>query len=522
MKDLLLKIVRDDFSISEPFRMAELSIEDWESLFELSRRLKISPLFCEAVREHMPQAAKGLYTENIRKQSYFCDANEIALKKIDKACTDESLRFVLFKGMASSLSIYGDARVRQAGDIDILVASEDLFRFNYAVRKAGVFQPDISIGVKARYRQLSRLLQYRSGLSAPYPKRRSSSSDQLIPYYFAGLPCRVEVHDGYESLPAPFISEMLWSIAKLRVGEVEVRVPDIDHLFVLLLVTAHSNSYGYYSAVDGEFNLRDYVDIRHLLKKQPPSLNMGEVQKIIKKYDLEKLAAETLSLYRQIYDEDRLPSLGFDSISGTPPSHSHMNRLFDPALCAESAVAEVRMSCSTGQVGRNDGTSPRFVRTGEWLACRNRFDLDINCSVEPTETDMLVRWKIPAAVVSDLDLFAFKISFIPSVDVPYLELSIGYFSLADGTGQSCWYKSNRLAPRFTPERSEGRIPTKVSHGAATSTVTAIAPLSTLDISPSDYLKGIGLIPSVYLRDSPNSFCDINDRVEYAEIQYVLS
>lgn len=64
-----------------------------------------------------------------------------ALERFADAAEGEHLRFAVVKGMAAAHELYGSWLARQSGDIDVLVAADDIPKADYAARKAGWVQP---------------------------------------------------------------------------------------------------------------------------------------------------------------------------------------------------------------------------------------------------------------------------------------------------------------------------------------------------------------------------------------------
>lgn len=520
MGELFLRMIRENFSIADRSFAEELSSEDWKVLFDLARDLKVTPLFANAVREHIPDSLRYLYTGSIQEQLRACASMRIALRKIESTSRQENLRFVLLKGMAISMLLYGDDGIRQAGDIDILVLTEDLARCDYAMRVVGFFQPDTSSSAKGKSRQVARFLQCRAGSSIPYFRKRQSSSDQLLPYYDRESLCRIEVHDGYKFLSDSLVSEMFWSTISVRVGGVRFRTFDFDHLFILLLVTAYANSHGYYPAVDGEFNLRDYVDIHCLLKNHGDSLHPEKIGAVLEKHNLRKVSEDALGLYRRVYGESccPLPWHWFDFDSA--PANENLDLMLDRRTFKKVAEDELKARCAASTEG-SDVDRPSLVGSGKVFGYPNRFNLDIACSVTLLAESFQVCWRVPLSVADDFDLFALRLAFIPSFAVPYLEFSVACYRF-EGREAACYFGRRRLVPGFSPSMAEGDLEISASPNGDGCLLTVTVPLSLMSISSDDCAKGIGLIPSVYMLDSSVSYCDINCSDDYSKIEYIYT
>lgn len=522
--DLLIKILRNDFIVSDDVRIAceIISTEDWHELFRLANRNKILPQLHKAIKDYLPKTIESIIAKSIDEHRARCEESIHSLERIACYSAREKIRFVVFKGIASSLSIYGNMYSRQARDIDILIATEDISRFDYVLKSAGFFQPDIAIGGRAKDRGVARFLQFHSKTSIPYPKRRRSNSDQLVPYYDRETSCRIEVHDGYCQLPQSFTTHMLWGSRIIKVQDFNIRIPSIDDVFFLTLATAYGNSFDYFSMVDGDMNLRDYVDLHHLIKTYQSRQPIDSLFALAKERGMNKMINDVSDAYSQIYGRDQD---AFISSERCGTIHQHLNRDFlaeicDPALCSRNAVSRLRTHTKS-KINSESNQCICKIEFGQWYEHRNRPDIDIKFCITPNENGISVQWMIPLNLECDLHLFAFRISFISLSKAPYLELSINCRVNESGIVSSFFCRNNRLTPRFVPEMSDGELNSSLFQGKGNAIVSVEAPLSIESYFIGEHFSCTAVIPSVYIRDSPSTFYDINYYKEYSDIRYYI-
>lgn len=82
-----------------------------------------------------PDLRKLLYKQKGKRRS-----SEIMHHRIRKCFTDASLKYAVIKGMSFAKAIYGNFDLRDVGDIDILVNTEDVGKAHKALSEMGYKQ----------------------------------------------------------------------------------------------------------------------------------------------------------------------------------------------------------------------------------------------------------------------------------------------------------------------------------------------------------------------------------------------
>ena len=123
-------------------RISELSRSGvrWKLLFSLAEHHGVQPILAQclmSVGEHVPVEAldtvKKLYHANLHKALLL--SRELA--RIVDCLSQARIEFIPYKGLALAETVYGDAALRQSGDIDLLIHPADLRRVREAVAGLG-------------------------------------------------------------------------------------------------------------------------------------------------------------------------------------------------------------------------------------------------------------------------------------------------------------------------------------------------------------------------------------------------
>lgn len=501
MRDLLLDIVRSSFSGREGGEeLRDFGEAEWGELLDLAKKAKILPLVYSFAKRWAPGADHPVLESGYENHLRRVEGQIAAIRELSVAAEKEKLRFVLFKGIGASKLIYGQEAARQAGDIDLLVRVDDLARCDNVVRSSGFFQPDWSLGPLGK-RPLQQVVQMKSRTSIPYPARRKAHDNQLAPYYSGEGRTKVEVHDGVAHAEGSLLDEMIWETVRVNLGGRSVRTPDVEHTLAILLATAFGNSEGYYACVDGELNLRDYVDLRTLAESG--RVDWSKARQLVRRLELEDEAAVVCANYRDVFGQGcaDLESLCGGRIRTPRYGRGFLERLFDRELCVDLAERAVRESCRRGpESGRRAGSG--------WVAYDNRLGFDIRFKATVLEGGVEVAWRIPRQILGEPELFGFQAAIIPSMPASYLEFLVCLELEADGCPRVSHFTSRRLIQRFAPKMAEGSLKCSWEPGSGFATARVEISYVTLGLDRAGLLEGAGVIPTVFMACTRTSYHSI--------------
>ena len=522
VKDLLLSVVRSDFPEKSDTCFTSLTRSEWEELLAIALSTKIFPLLFQCVKAFVPTNLlpqfEELYTSH---QQRVRDQLE-ALQKISFACSQESLRFVLIKGLALSYLVYGDFLTRQSGDIDILVDPNDLVGCDYVMRHCGFYQPDWTAGQTLQSRKAHYALQFLSKESIPYPSKRKAHDDQLAPYYACDKHLKVEVHDGLAHIPSDFMRNMLWTTSTID-ADCEIRVLDAERSFLYLLLTTYENSEGFYSCVDGELNLRDYVDIHRFLSNQSKRMNWEETARLVEQLGLKEAISVVHSNYQDIYGcrEKALEYLAKGVFAVSSYKLNYMDRVLDKKHSGQLAMQQKRDEVKR-RVIEKEGCRLTQEGFSTWFEYDNPYGLAISYGLSLCADSIGLSWKIPERMVKDLALFGFQIAFLPGFETDCFEYIVSMLSNQKGAPTASLTTKNRLNQRFLFANKETHF--QCSKESMSGFLTIRTSISFIDFGfDKDVLSaGIGIIPTVYKKISSNAYHSIcATEEEFTSIQHVI-
>ncbi len=141
--ELLLQILHRDPDRPDRAILAALGPADWDALIQEAIRVRLAfPLrdYLKAnpcLGARVPAAALQRLDDTLRQtlNSNFCRQGQ--LQDLLSACAAAGIPLILMKGLWLVEIIYRDLKARHSGDIDLLVAPEDIPRFTRLVRVNG-------------------------------------------------------------------------------------------------------------------------------------------------------------------------------------------------------------------------------------------------------------------------------------------------------------------------------------------------------------------------------------------------
>lgn len=117
--------------------MNEYDNINWKHLVEVSNEQMIFPLIYEYVKEHIPINHRLRYKIHYKKHRMNIEAALQHAFDVQELLLSAKCRFVVVKGFILSKILYGNAYMRQIGDIDILVHEGDIIKTCHLLESKG-------------------------------------------------------------------------------------------------------------------------------------------------------------------------------------------------------------------------------------------------------------------------------------------------------------------------------------------------------------------------------------------------
>ena len=245
------------------------------------------------------------------------------------------------KGFAFERAIYGDEPMRDVGDVDILVKSDDAPRAHEKLCQMGYKQQlgpsSGSIASLGRARFAARISQ-QEYVASETPLRRFPYKDAYCPYVKPGYPA-VELHDGFRGLPGWYTDE---AVERAQGNGLSFVEDPLDTL-IFLLANTYENAESFYSnCFDGKIVLRDFVDLACFFSLVGDSLDWDEANALIRALGMEEKAGRVLR------DLDELLPGGADGVLPGVPRFESLwgagvrDRAIDPGMRRRCVLRTIR------------------------------------------------------------------------------------------------------------------------------------------------------------------------------------
>lgn len=339
-----------------------------------------------------------------------------SLKRFDAESKKLDLRYVLFKGMADSSTLYGDPFVRDSGDIDILVDPDDLPKADYAARCAGWVQPAEAFRVRRVLDNCAAGAQNLLKESCPYLLRSSRFLPHVTNHYYVHENSQVdsmEIHDRFHGLGSEACSSLLWSAVPMEIGELEFcAFPPIAG-FVLSALSLYEDSESVRSNTfsGGDLGLKTCEDLHYWIMLLEQESLYEEAKALIASLGVSRKVAVSLSALLELHPEDltRIGLLGRTEKSAW--RSSYLERSLNPAARACEAVELLRervLGSSDLQVvfAASKWSCLQFLpsygsclRSPFLFALENNSTDDVCCALE---------WSLPLACFNAADSLVFQ------------------------------------------------------------------------------------------------------------------
>jgi hypothetical protein len=119
----------------------------WPYLLEIVQHQKVVPLFLRNLEtfasEHVPEDTAAALRASTEANTRSCLRRSSHLQLLNRLFREQAIDVRIFKGIPLSMTAFQDPTLRDLGDIDLLVAEEDIFRAGDILRSHGYrrFEP---------------------------------------------------------------------------------------------------------------------------------------------------------------------------------------------------------------------------------------------------------------------------------------------------------------------------------------------------------------------------------------------
>lgn len=321
------------------------------------------------------------------------------------------LHFVVLKGMGLSAAVYGDPYARQSGDVDVLVAADDIPKADYVARKCGWMQPGEARLARPLHDSGELDAEALERLQAPYALRSNVILPHFTNYYFAlpgGGAESLEVHDRFHGMDAETAANLLWSAREVVIGgEPMLTCSDEAALAVTLLSlhedaeTARANT-----SARSTMGFKACYDAHRQLGMLARDGRLVEASDTIERLGVRDMAETALGDVLEAFpcDEPLLEGAlsGRPSVWGMP----YLERLGSPGERAESGTLTVaRLVRSFGTHGAEPGSPAR------WRGLRSAagaLNTGVSFRVAGGNAGVTVEWSLPHWAAPELERLVFQ------------------------------------------------------------------------------------------------------------------
>lgn len=385
----------------------DLHIADW---FDLCRELKRHGLLSvsadELARKSPSPVARKLatYTKGHRQRM----AKRLhALNAFADEAERQSLHFIVIKGMALSSVLYGDAFARQSGDIDILVAADDVLKADYVARTSGWLQPGEAFRARRMLDAGTLDAAALERMHAPYALRSNEILPHVTNYYFAhddGQIDSLEIHDRFHCLAAEAARDLLWDVRKIELGGRRYLTCSDAATLMISALSMHEDveTVRANTSTRSTMGLKACFDVHRWLSRMQDSGGdeLRCARNLLQRFGVAHVIGTILGDVCEIFPDDRQAAA---CVGGPCPSvweMPYLERIADVDACAHNGVKVLGQSLV------------RFASTDAAMgyrvdACENWKALDapgqkhstsVLARVTSTDGGVCVRWEIPSAL----------------------------------------------------------------------------------------------------------------------------
>ena len=232
---------------------------------------------CYDLAKQMPD---GLYYNQAR---LLIRLNKMCVRERIRACKSifeqNEIPYAAIKGPILSVSAYGNPYLRQSGDLDILIAPEDISVFSNQMKDNGFKQGKIRHGmIECASREDRIFHSMYSHQIVPFIKETGNS---LSP--FLNVDVNTSVYWG-EKGRALDIKEILSNCITEELEGVSIKKMEPVSEFIILCLHHYKDMNSLYLLAEGNLKLRLFVDIYRYILRQQKNLSMDRLRRIAKEW----------------------------------------------------------------------------------------------------------------------------------------------------------------------------------------------------------------------------------------------
>ncbi len=340
-----------------------------------------------------------------------------SLRAFDDAAARCGLSYALIKGMPFSQMLYGDAFARDSGDMDILVAQDDLAKADWAARQAGWIQPAEAYKARRALDAGTLTPEGLSKLASSFSLRSSRFLPHVTNYYYAhedGQIDSLEVHDRFYALGAEICESMLWSFStEVELGERPFRSVSPEFAFLLSALSLYEDSECVRpnTFTRDDMGLKTCFDVRRWLQIFDDGEGVSRVRDLACALGVEEKFGRALAIVDEVFP-DEARSLNWASSHGKSAwSMSYTDKVFLPDARAESGALDIAKSFSEClKRGSFGGFSSESWREQRRLPAEcGLFDTGFAFKIQACcQSNLSFAWLIPFEFERSLDSLVFQ------------------------------------------------------------------------------------------------------------------
>jgi hypothetical protein len=259
----------------------------WPHLLEIVDHHKVVPLFSRNLETFAPgyipdEQAAGLRTNRVAN-AHTCLGRTAELVALHRLFREQQIDLRIFKGIPLAIAAFQDPTLRDAGDIDLLVAEKDIFKAGEILETRGYvrFEPQ----ARLTPRRLRSYLAHQKDFSYERPATGMVIDLHWRLFRNSFLPANARIEEVGED----------W----INLGS--ERIPTLPALRLLLYLCLHG-------ALDGWLRLKWLADIGALLQSMSPEQLTAATMAAAEQQALPQFSAALLLCHDFLgYDPDSLP-----------------------------------------------------------------------------------------------------------------------------------------------------------------------------------------------------------------------
>ena len=425
-------------SRDDSFKSENLCVQDWLSLCVSLKSVGLLGVSCCRLLGCSPAPVRRILANwNFQHRADLRRRVE-SLSGFADVARREHLHFVLIKGMALSSILYADPFVRQSGDVDILVASDDIPKADYVARKTGWYQPGEARLVRNLQDGRSLYSESLKTLQIAYPIRSNSFLPHVTNYYFPydnGVCESLEVHDRFHALDSRTVEALIRNPRPVEISGIQFFTVSDEAAFVLSALSLYEDSLTIRASCSNHssLGLKTAFDLYSFVCRSEESLSFDLGSAISLASDLGVLGKIDSSLCQvaDIFNTAKRFIYPRYSSCNSVWAGSYLNRLMNPETRVSNVFDLIKRAFADDALSRGSHLA-LGVESGIWINLQaadsslpSPFDV---CADYRTRSLERISLRIPAYLSELVDDLTFQVVVINSSDdIPSLGKRVNVF-----------------------------------------------------------------------------------------------